>query len=636
MLSVCIKCGWTTQGNPYWEAHITEGSNCPACFAPGTMRGHDPCPTTQKAKGVIELGKENLAPSAPLTVIALIPVNGDYKLHPYHKKMIEAGTVFARPCPPSPEHGFVESRVIKSVEELDELIKETKKANKDSEVMLTPAIKAKLNAVLVPTLLTLGPGHDGATAGKKTVSVPLAGKLTFDGSTNGFKAFLSKAGIQEDKDPYFEAVKAQGDRWTVTQARAGAKVPVGLTADFIPATFEVKKVIKTNGEDLLEWAKLTKKWKGTEGLVIYHPGGSVTDHYSVHCRDQAIPIITTFEPEVGATLKKNSEELPPFDPEEVIKGMATASELHLASTSDGYSGMSQSWTVLLLLALHNSTVMRGPHSFWLGAAVAAICKLGLAALEGEGRHAHSVYAHMKGKPDIYSYYCSKTLSFARARLSRITQLLHYGFGEVKGQKFGYGGPKWALCGAALCPVFNAIKKLVEDPTESNASDLCTALNIAVNQAHNGGWWLNKFCSPDAYSTIPKGQIGWILQAGEAIWAADHHRKSAKFAEEVERFKKQVKNWPITTTIAPLRWRKASVSVEGSSFIVSLKASTVPRPITAKIPIDASMVSKLLKGANVVIKPGKVELVADDGTKPIWEEDPLSMEARPESINKPWG
>src|SRR5258705_5105535 len=108
---------------------------------------------------------------------------------------------------------------------------------------------------------------------------------------------------------------------------------------------------------------------------------------------------------------------------------------------------------------------------------------------------------MNRKPDIYAFYNSKNLSFLRARLSRVTQLLHYGWGDgpANGEKTGFGGLKWAECGAALVPLFNTIHDVLVAPTVESAQAMVSALNIAINQAHNGGWWLNKFASVSAYT-----------------------------------------------------------------------------------------------------------------------------------------
>jgi hypothetical protein len=648
----CTICGFSTADNLYWAINLKLGASCPSCYSGNSGKMVpviDHTAKTQKSKGLQAL--DGATSLAVLRILQLSPVKEKIETTPTLQQWLKSGFgVFARPCPPTPQHGFVESRQVESEEDIEKLRLETLAANEDSEIMFTPLIKAVRNAVLVPTLLTVGPGHDGATAGKKTVSVPLAGQFAIKhdiGAKEDKTALvLKKALIGEDQDPYIEAVTESQGTIILTQLRAGPKLPVGVSADFIPAAFTVKRVRKTHNEDLLEWAKIVHKMKEDQetkpGIIVWHPGGSVTDHFSVHCRENNIPIVTTFKPKIGQVLEANSSKLADLDPDEMVRGIAAADAASLHETSN----LSQSWTVLLLIALHNSSVLRGTYSFWIGAACGAICKLGLAAMEAEARHAHECYGGMKGKPDIYGYYCSKSLSFARARLNRITQILHYGFGDPKkggsgyenssNKKFGYGGPKWALCGAALCPLFNAIKILVEQPTADNSSRLLEALNIAVNQAHNGGWWLNKFCSPSAYDEVPKGNISWTLRAINAIAQANDTRNEKSFAKHVERFVRQVNQWPAETTISNLKWRKATIDIEAGRLRLNLKASTVPMPIIIDIAASDTLVNSLLKGGSVRIKEGKVELDLGTSTRILWEESPLTYTARPDSLKRPWG
>lgn len=622
---ICTECGYD-DGQDQWHP------KCCNCLRPLIPLPNPAQCTTQKSKGLAVLAEwyqNNVYHNhwnhyvRPLGILQLIKVKdgiGDFKL---------GTSVFARPCPPSPEHGFVESRVISDTKGLKALVEETAAVNPDSEVMLTPMFKeVHWNAIWTPKLLTVGPGNDGATAGKGTVAVPLVGKMgLLDAST------LKKALIDpEEKDPYIEAicVQEQGDhRIKLTQLRAGPKLEDSVSLDYIPQEMVVSEVVKTAGQDLLEWAKVVRGLRDKPGVVVYHPGGALTDHYSVHCRENKVPILISFEPVVGLVLEP--QPMPPLDPEALIRGLAVGDKLKM-----GEEELGRAYTALSLLALHNSAALRGPHSFWIGVGVAAILKLGSTAMGGESRHAHNCWKGYREKGYLYPYYGAKSLSYHRARLSRLTQLLHYGFGDPD-QRKGYGGRKWALCGAALAPVFNAVRRLVLEPTEESASQLLLAFNVATNQNHNGGWWLNKFIDAAAYDEVPKGNLGYSVMACGAI--LDAHQNAVV---DVARFKAKVASWP-ETSIRYLKWRKAEMVLGDGGIYLDLKAATIPKRVEGdqyrasspdilkiKIPSTPSLMKKLVEAVGrVEIVPGEVRLVIDPETPPIslFKEKTLAAESR---------
>lgn len=617
-VKVCPNCAWTVHPGNYGY----NSAHCPSCGSGPLVAKPAAVPTTQKAKGVFGLSSGEFrlysTGAQALLVLKLIPVTGEWEHDldwPYKNK------VFARPCPPNPEHGFVESREVKSWEDVEALREETAKVCPEAEIILTPLIKADWNAIWTPALLTVGPGHDGATAGKDTINIPLAGMNSLTD-----KFVHETCGVKKGKGPYIEAVGNKNEI-TLTQLRGGPILDPGLPLDNIPFNLTVTEVIKTNGEDLLTWATRTKEMEGQVGPVVWHPGGSPTDHYSVHCREKGIPICITFEPHVGQTLTKSKIQVDPLDPLEMCLGLAAVDRVPMEYDKNQGSytvgSMARSYTTLLLLAAHNSGVLRGPHSYWLGVALGAMVKLGSAALRGEARHAHGLN---KDRGEMHEKYLAKSLSFHRAGLSRVTQILTYGFGDVNTSK-SFGGKKWGLCGAALVPVFNAIRDLFLNPTEESASNAVVALNIAINQAHNGGWWLNKFVQVSAYDEIPNGNPAWILQAIPAILEASSRRAIAE--DHVAKLDAQVTNWPVTA-IKPLAWRKVTLDVGLNAFVLNLKAATVPTPQQIVIPVNSTLMTKLIKSAQGEIKiaPGRVDVIATGGEHlNVWSDVELVASAR---------
>lgn len=606
MTKHCNYCGYTVFVNAAGRCN-----SCQTFLGPATPAVK---PTTQKAKGIYLLGEIPQTVGAVLYPAGLLNVDKEFteeSLGIIGKQLPK----FARPCPPSPEHGFVESRKVKSVAELEALRVETLAANPASQILICDFIDAEYNLVWTPTCVSIGAGHDGATAGKDVLTLPLAGLNPIT------KKLQADAGIKPEADPYIEAVTRSAfgaTHVTLTQLRGGPKLESGVNIDYIPEEMVVGEVIKTNGEDLLAWAATIRGLKGKPGVVVWHPGGGLTDHYSVHCRENGIPILISREPVVDETLAPLP--MPPLDPEMMKLGVATADRYAPGEHMRGAA------TYLSLLALHNSSAMRGPNSFWIGAASGLILKLGSAALRGESRHAHSAPVS-KIRGDIYTHYIPKGISFHRASLSRVTQLLTYGFGDPRPEAHhSFGGYKWGLCGAALAPLFNAVRDLFVNPSEETAGNLTLALNIAINQAHNGGWWLNKFADVRAYNEIPKGAVDYACLA--ALAATEINKKVEAGEKWLPGLTKQIAKWPLTQ-IEPLRWRKVDLEVQPGSFVLSLKAATVPTAQRITVPVSAALVKSLIQQVGQInIEPGKVNLVTPTGEViNVWTEVPLKMEAR---------
>lgn len=598
MFTLCNYC----KGIIPYGAH-----NCSGCGAFTAYPQHTVTSATQKAKGLLALHAMGVGYSEGITVL---PIYGLLSVkEPLTKppawSFKPSQRIFARPCPPNPEHGFVESREIKSWEELEALRQETFAVCEDAEIMLTPLIQAAYNALWTPQLLTVGPDHDGATAGKNCINLPLMGMSTLS------PAVCKNAGIAEGKGPYIEAVY-DSQQCHLTQLRGGP-ILESSQLDCIPRRMKVKTVRKTNGEDLLEWAKVIKMLP--RGTAVWHPGGSPTDHYSVHCRENKVPICITFEPQVGKMLVP-TKKIEDLDPIEMLRGAAVVDRLDL------YPHASRA-TILALVALHNSGAIRGTNSFWHGAAASILIKLGSAALHGEARHAAGRNVN-KNRSDQHKFHAGQSLAYSRARLSRVTKLLYYGFGDPK-VSHSFGGPNWALCGASLVPLYNGLRQLALEPTAAHASELLQALNIAINQAHNGGWWLNKFVDGSAYVDIPKGSFTRILQIGPMLPLLWNRRAEI----DLELFIKRVQAWPVTG-IRPLKFRKAGMTaLPSGTFVLHLKAANVPSPLVVPIPLSTGMQNTLMhkKIGRVDIKPGKVELVLSDKTYELWKEEPLKIEAR---------
>lgn len=488
-----------------------------------------PTPKTQKAKGLAILNSSGVAGISVTRIMGLYAADAPLKETAIPICVCAGVTplLFIRPCPVYPRHGFLDSFPC-SPENYFSKVKETwekmQEADPDGEILVTQFINAKWNAIWTPSLVTFGRGHDGATAGKNTISIPLNGTCPFPPEV------LSAAGIGKEEMPYMEAVL---DRtWSATQLRAGPTLD-SINPNFIPFSFVVKRVIKAEG-DLIEWDAVVSKME--KGDIVYHPGGSMCDHYSVHCRIHSVPIMTTFEPKVGdKMLAVGKVERP--DPKAVLRGAILGAKIPL--TPSYYSPA----VALLLTALHHSSAMTGSHGKWLGVGAALMLRLGSIALRGEARHEMSRKGPKPAREEVYNNYINTPLSRHRAGLRRLANIFF--FGKFEGS--GMGGPKWGQCARALVPLFNSLNILAKEESDEAVAQLVSALNIAVNQAHNGGWWLNKFASQSLFDSAAQGYVSTALEPVELI--ADLEEMSLS-DEVIEAEKEKWQKWPLTHCRAP--------------------------------------------------------------------------------------
>lgn len=392
-------------------------------------------------------------------------------------------TIFARPCPVRPRHGFVDSRPVKTLEEAQEVFSLAQASDPEAEMLLMPTINADLNAIWTPGHFVVGPGHDGATSGHDSFTIPLAYNTAW--MTTWVREMIVKGRIKDPDVPYFELVSQDQNVW-FTQMRGGPKLD-STGPDFIPESLVVQQVITAEG-DLLEWEQRTAQL--TPGTVVWHPGGSMASHYAIHCKLHNIPILTSAEPTVGQTITP-TKQLPPVDYDSVVGGIG-------AGMSVGMSvGETSPAVSLLLTGLHNQTAFSGNDGYWLGVACALMQRLGTAGLLGEARHGLSQRLGCD-RDNIYQDAFNRPFT-ARRNMRRAVWL----FGNYVWRS-GYGGKAWYVCGQALIELDEAMRQFVHQPDKAHYTQLVSSLNTAVNVAHNGGWWLNKFCGEDLLNMAVQG------------------------------------------------------------------------------------------------------------------------------------
>lgn len=542
MLKTCVFCGHESDHNP------EESYNCSNCGI--FLRSRQGLPRTQKGKGLVALSLSNYLTMRVRGIVqdlSQVPTEN----YPF----------FARPAPSHPRHGYIDSRVVDGPEGLRELIGQVLDDDPEGEVILCEWDNPRYNGVWTPSSFTVGVGHDGATSGKNTVVLPLSGKIPLS------SAILEAGGIRLSKWPYIEVVSGglHSQSYLLTQLREGPKMPNALAGNYVPSNVEVKRVIKADPKVFqdLGWEKEIENAEGEPGVVVWHPGGSMTDHFSIHAFTAKIPIIFDADaPEVGSTISPTDAVLT-YDPRTMLCGVVAGEKVKIDPNGSDLDEITGRRAIeLVLICLHNASVMTGEYSKWIGMAAAIMLRLGSVALRGEVRH-FGGKSSKKARSLIYDINIKRSLSGHRAGVNRLINIFRYGTWSGA----GFGGMKWACCGAATVGLFNAVRDLALLQTEEAATKVVRQLNLAVNQAHNGGWWLNKFYSDD-YKAAARGCLNPICKSMGVIYKMGNtYRKLPP--KYLERRIDQIGKWP-DTTLAPPRVRSVSITYQVAVGAMKLK------------------------------------------------------------------
>jgi hypothetical protein len=92
-------------------------------------------------------------------------------------------------------------------------------------------------------------------------------------------------------------------------------------------------------------------------------------------------------------------------------------------------------------------------------------------------------------------------------------------------KSSYGGNAWARCVKTLVDLDKALCGV---KTADDIKSVVEALNVAVNAAHNGGWWLNKYCSSTLLATnLAEGEVSSVIHAAYELWKVRYFERAFK-------------------------------------------------------------------------------------------------------------
>ena len=538
-------------------------------------------PRTQKARGIMslvkctnwDLGTENAC---------RVPVGKEIFLLNRHTKLVltaQARAVYltqlmesygvygqqwmARPCPVTPRHGFVESRCVKTVGDLQQVLDETLAADPHGEVILMPFIAAAYSGIVTNNSVSVGSRHNGATAGLDAIAVPCESDLgawlirresfPMKSGRNGI-GYINRmryAGIapHRNRHPYFELVNG-----TIVQVRYGPAIH-GTTTNYNP-TGEIVQYVYAIWEpsqpqmaDFLRFEEELAIQKAKSILpVLYLPTATLSCHAAVQAICAGLPVVTgPIRPVIGEQFQfgprpfksyKGSPKAPIED--SLIKALA----LPLAT----YGTLERKQTILWAAAVIQgmaTSPMTPQFMRYVVTAGTILLRFGMAACFGEHRHweTKGPLAHGQNPiapvttgltiPHKYAFVHtsrSRTLIHTNSlrtklltpnqlyvNLARITTTKH---DFAKGEwRTSYGGPKWAECTAALeemmlawmrlhfrCRLSHEGKSVYEQVAYATMiRQLMAACNRFITLSHNGGKCLTKFVHTqelDAVSIAP--------------------------------------------------------------------------------------------------------------------------------------
>ncbi len=252
-------------------------------------------PRTQKARGIFALQQSGLL--ATQMTLYRAPVESSHPMTP----------VMARPCPSKPRHGFVDSRIVKTPKDLNKVIEETLAQDPHGEVLCMPFFDVPYSAVVTNDAVVFGKGTDGATAGKRALTIPchssLEASLALDKRNvsvlNGQGVLQSVSALRYITHQPFKTrlfVETVGEK--LVQLRTGPRLAtpeMDTTAwaprEFIPINAVYTVHAKT---DFLEYEQKLDELKKAFGdhFVVHFPHGSLLSHLAVQAIAKNVPITT--------------------------------------------------------------------------------------------------------------------------------------------------------------------------------------------------------------------------------------------------------------------------------------------------------------------------------------------------------
>lgn len=510
---------------------------------------------TQKAQGVMTLhnGTAYALVAQRPAIKGIVQDFNDTLLRGQWLMDEETFPCFARPCPVSPRHGFVDSVIIKDVGQLFDILTRAKKEDKEAELVLMPVLTSRYSGVITTSGLSIGLGNDGVTSGKgRSVFIPA--------STDLFKRLSRLRMSGEDMaktlswvdggSPYIEFVENDFQP-VLVQIRPGP-CPQGGGTDWVPDNIpKVRRVLVCDQDipvgrsmPLLEWEKYLAEAtaKGKKGLVAWLPGHTLASHYAVQAIIHNIPVVTgRIRPVRGEKLAMTvaAPALESEDYHQIASSLASRALFPLVHPSDPVA-WARDVTLLTMGVAHAHMTWGGSKHLnaLRGQGAALAIRLGLVVCLGEARHwethchnrsqnipsinerlrdfaAHknaTIPGALDLKTKLKDRVLPRNIIFDWALSAPLDELLEWGAISIRAFQDGYwagsyGGYPWSQVGHLSLNLQAAAVQFCKSPCEATWVQVCRCFDFTVDAVHNGGRALSKFISDEALKIV----------ADEPVW-----------------------------------------------------------------------------------------------------------------------
>lgn len=437
--------------------------------------------------------------------------------------------LFARPAPTTPQHGFVDSRIVNSYEDLFKLAGDANLADPLAELILMPPVKGQWSGIAVDGLVTFGEGNDGATAGKRSASVRTAlsgmtsdyshpnpptnedGRVLYPQITQ-FMSHFDRQHFSGATYGYLEFVHNDAtDAMQLVQFRDGPEQ--SGAKDFIPRETEVAVVVANpqfaydlNGQWPAALANLHADHG--DGLVVWIKNGSLASHHAVHAILAGVPVVTSPEaPKVGDRLIPAEDAITPLSDADA---QHIAQEMRLALDGTRFQHALKHDAGRMDLATLSHGVVHSQH-LWGGDehpllrayGLLALLPLASMAIHGEMRHwgkfdeDGELRSGSSGRNMVFKHHAHVDMARQRAELGEVGDAFIDGtWGS------SYGGDGWDAFKNAAIWYADDLERFLSAPSARRWRALMEQANILIHLSHNNGRVFNKFTNPEVIAKVP--------------------------------------------------------------------------------------------------------------------------------------
>ena len=425
----------------------------------------------------------------------------------YPKEILQ----FIRPCPITPKHGFVESRIFDNPQTLVDTARETIEADSLGEILIMQYIPAEYSSVINPNCITIGRGTDGVTSGKEdTITFSTFRRRQAPWNCPSFTV-LAKQNALACEALWLKDRK----QWAVVQMREiSSKIGTARTC-YIPKDFQVAWIIRVAHLDpnsLME--RLFDKITPQEAETTFFVVNTMQSHNAMQLIEKGYAVgEKSLGIVFGDKLKKTSDEILPFmtkDLEDLallLRGYMSKSmrTLTLNSASTGNTGMVTGRQLLARWAAHTAKdslsldLSSEGDRIVLSLGIVSMLYMSISACTGEARHfffkgtggmsyaglPHRIFKAdgvMKTYPKevVYEKLDDYKLPQLLAVASRVLPMLDATWAS------GYGGAAWSKILTTNLSMYEEIKQFIEAPTSKTLISLLNKYNEASYLTHNGG------------------------------------------------------------------------------------------------------------------------------------------------------